>query len=55
MKHTLDILPLKSWLDTGDRPLIIGGPCSAETEEQLVSTAHLLANTGKVNVLRAGI
>jgi chorismate mutase len=55
MKHSLDILPLKSWLDTGDKPLIIAGPCSAETEEQLVSTAHLLANTGKVNVLRAGI
>lgn len=55
MKHTLDILPLKSWLDTGDKPLIIAGPCSAETEDQLVSTAHLLANTGKVNVLRAGI
>ncbi|MBD1432151.1 bifunctional 3-deoxy-7-phosphoheptulonate synthase/chorismate mutase type II [Sphingobacterium sp. DN00404] len=55
MKHTLDIVPLKSWIDTGDKPLIIAGPCSAETEEQLVSTAHLLANTGKVNVLRAGI
>ncbi|MGO3806329.1 MAG: 3-deoxy-7-phosphoheptulonate synthase, partial [Sphingobacterium sp.] len=55
MKHTLDIAPLKSWIDTGDKPLIISGPCSAETEEQLVSTAHLLANTGKVNVLRAGI
>ena len=55
MKHTLDIVPLKSWIDTGDKPLIIAGPCSAETEEQVVSTAHLLANTGKVNVLRAGI
>ncbi|GGH26450.1 3-deoxy-7-phosphoheptulonate synthase [Sphingobacterium alkalisoli] len=55
MKHSLDILPLKSWIDTGDKPLIIAGPCSAETEEQLVSTAHLLANTGKVHVLRAGI
>jgi len=55
MKHSLDILPLKSWIDTGDKPLIIAGPCSAETEEQLVSTAHLLANTGKVNVLRSGI
>ncbi len=55
MKNTLDITPLKSWLDTGDKALIIAGPCSAETEEQLVSTAHLLANTGKVNILRAGI
>lgn len=55
MKHSLDIVPLKSWLDTGDSPLIIAGPCSAETEEQVLATAHLLANTGKVNVLRAGI
>ncbi len=55
MKQTLDIVPLKSWLDTGDKPFIIAGPCSAETEEQLVSTAHLLANTGKVSALRAGI
>lgn len=55
MKHTLDILPLSSWIDTNGKPLIIAGPCSAETEDQLVSTAHLLANTGKVNVLRAGI
>ncbi|HZH55070.1 MAG TPA: chorismate mutase [Sphingobacteriaceae bacterium] len=55
MKHNLDIVPLKSWLDTGDAPLIIAGPCSAETEEQVLATAHLLANTGKVNVLRAGI
>jgi chorismate mutase len=37
------------------RPLIISGPCSAETEEQLITTATLLANTGKVNMLRAGI
>jgi chorismate mutase len=37
------------------RPLIISGPCSAETEEQLVTTAQRLANTGKVHVLRAGI
>lgn len=37
------------------RPLIISGPCSAETEEQLVSTAQRLAATGRVNMLRAGI
>jgi len=55
MKHALNIAPLSSWINTGDKPLIIAGPCSAETEEQLVSTAHLLANTGKVNILRAGI
>ena len=37
------------------RPLIISGPCSAETEEQVLSTAQRLAATGKVDVLRAGI
>lgn len=37
------------------RPLIISGPCSAETEEQVLETATQLANTGKVDILRAGI
>jgi chorismate mutase len=37
------------------RPLIISGPCSAETEEQVLVTAQQLAATGKVDILRAGI
>lgn len=37
------------------QPLIISGPCSAETETQLLQTASQLANTGRVHVLRAGI
>jgi chorismate mutase len=37
------------------RPMIISGPCSAETEEQVLSTAQQLAATGKIDVLRAGI
>jgi chorismate mutase len=37
------------------RPLIISGPCSAETEEQVIETASRLAKTGKVDILRAGI
>ena len=37
------------------RPLIISGPCSAETEEQVIATAQCLAATGKVDMLRAGI
>ena len=37
------------------RPLIISGPCSAETEEQVIQTATRLAATGKVDMLRAGI
>src|SRR5688572_6090291 len=38
-----------------ERPVIIAGPCSAETEEQVFNTARLLKETGKVHVLRAGI
>ena len=34
---------------------IISGPCSAETQEQVLETAHQLANTKKVHLLRAGI
>src|SRR4051812_10864842 len=37
------------------RPLVISGPCSAETEEQVLETAKRLAATGKVDMLRAGI
>lgn len=55
MKLNLDILPLSSWVKVTSEPLLISGPCSAETEDQLIATAHLLANTGKVSILRAGI
>ncbi|MFI3321319.1 MAG: chorismate mutase [Rikenellaceae bacterium] len=37
------------------KPLIISGPCSAESREQLLETAKELAATGKVDILRAGI
>jgi len=37
------------------KPLIISGPCSAETESQMVTTAKQLAATGMVHMLRAGI
>lgn len=37
------------------QPAIISGPCSAETELQLLDTAIRLAKTGKVDMLRAGI
>jgi|AntRauTorcE11898_2_1112593.scaffolds.fasta_scaffold03779_2 chorismate mutase len=37
------------------RPLIIAGPCSAESEEQLLTTARELAGSGRVDVFRAGV
>ena len=36
------------------RPMLIAGPCSAETEEQVMATAKLLAANG-VKIMRAGI
>ena len=37
------------------KPLIIAGPCSAESKEQVLVTAKALAATGKVDVFRAGV
>lgn len=54
MKKELQLEPMNNWIKA-DRPLIISGPCSAESENQMVSTARQLAALGKVNVLRAGI
>ncbi len=53
-KKGLHLEPISSWTKV-NRPLIISGPCSAETEEQMVATAKLIAATGKVHALRAGI
>ena len=50
--NTMKELIQEKW---NKRPLIISGPCSAETEEQVIETATRLAKTGKVDVLRAGI
>jgi chorismate mutase len=36
------------------RPILIAGPCSAETEDQVLATANALKNTG-VSLFRAGI
>lgn len=55
MKLNLKLQPIDTWLKKTSEPLLIAGPCSAETEEQLLATAHLLAKTGKVSALRAGI
>ena len=47
---------LRTWLDDFNlnHPLVIAGPCSAETEEQVLKIAHELKDTD-ATVLRAGI
>lgn len=51
----LDIVPMTEWgFFTLPRPCTIAGPCSAETEEQVMETARGLKEIG-INVFRAGI
>jgi chorismate mutase len=47
---------LRNWLDAMQlsHPLVIAGPCSAETEAQILTIAHQLKDTD-ATVLRAGI
>jgi chorismate mutase len=51
----MEITPLNEWLDTKGYPLVISGPCSAETEEQVIETARGLAKIPQVKVFRSGI
>ena len=53
MKNTIE---LKTWLDdlNLDHPLVVAGPCSAETEDQVLKIAHELKDSD-VNYFRAGI
>lgn len=55
MRNNLNIEPLNSWLKAVTHPLIISGPCSAETEEQLIATALELSKIPNVRIFRAGI
>lgn len=55
MKLELEIAPLSSWVKTKSQPLVISGPCSAETEGQLIDSCVAIAASGKVSMLRAGI
>jgi chorismate mutase len=54
MEVNLKVNPLESWANIKSKPLVIAGPCSAETPEQLLKTAQGLQNQ-KVDILRAGI
>lgn len=56
MTCELEIQPCTEWnlFLRLQRPLVIAGPCSAESEEQLFQTATLLKQNG-IEVLRTGI
>ena len=50
----LEITPLALPGIEAKRPMVIAGPCSAETEEQVLETAKQLSNNG-VKIFRAGV
>jgi chorismate mutase len=57
--ETMSTTPINDWIkNIGNpkHPLIIAGPCSAESEEQMLTTAKQLQGIDKtINVFRAGI
>ncbi|MEI6766025.1 MAG: chorismate mutase [Bacteroidota bacterium] len=55
MKKEAEITQPEDWFSGIKRPLIISGPCSAESEDQVMKTAVGLAGTGRVHIFRAGI
>ncbi len=56
MKIDLRIEPLENWFPkTKGLPLLIAGPCSAETEEQVIETAKLIEKDHRAMVYRAGL
>lgn len=55
MSSQLILNDLSLWLDTNTKPLVISGPCSAESEEQVLETARELAKIENVKFFRAGV
>lgn len=52
----LDLIPTSEWglFSNITKPIVIAGPCSAESEQQVYETAIALKAAG-INILRAGI
>lgn len=59
-KLNRDMIPVSDWLPQGEEgpgplPWVIAGPCSAESAEQMLSTARGLVKSPHVKAFRAGI
>ncbi|MFY0654419.1 MAG: bifunctional 3-deoxy-7-phosphoheptulonate synthase/chorismate mutase type II [Cyclobacteriaceae bacterium] len=55
MKVNLNLAPIENWIPGLKEPLVISGPCSAESEEQVMAVAKALESNSRVKVFRAGI
>lgn len=54
MEISLHIEPIQNWGVNPHKPFVISGPCSAETEEQVLESARGLVAHG-IQIFRAGI
>ena len=48
-------MKLAEKISRGDRPFVVAGPCSAESEQQVMKICKEVAENSSVNLLRAGI
>jgi chorismate mutase len=55
MYTSLNIVSLDKWLDVKTQPLVISGPCSAESEEQILEISQAVSSIPNVRIFRAGI
>lgn len=53
--NTINQKATTNWFRKTEIPVVISGPCSVETEDQVVETCNRLKATGKVDILRGGI
>lgn len=51
----MQFAPLHTWLPSKNEPLLISGPCGAESLEQLLKTAKGLYDLNKISLFRAGV
>lgn len=57
-KANIHSIPSRQWLPKSgrlERPILIAGPCSAESEAQLEKVASTLAQNKRVQLIRAGV
>lgn len=51
----MNFAPIQNWLPFYESPLIIAGPCGAESREQLLETAKQLSELKRISLFRAGV
>jgi chorismate mutase len=54
-KEHLPTIPMADWLPNAKKPVVIAGPCSAESEAQIMQVAAYFAKSEKVQLIRAGV